>query len=386
MKTISSQARLAIIDLWRGIILILISILTLWYFTGNNIGVEFWSPKDFVKLPPLQFWLNLITSLAIPSIYILLGASIILFAKNKKRESWNTPKITRFLATRGVFLIAIQFFIENPLRILSNIQISGFKIHQIQTGFEFYSSNLLYFGILSSLGFCLIFWSVLTKVRSIQLIAISIFLIGLGLFIINFKGLTNEYEAIYFRFLAIPGFSIPINVGFSLLPWLGLPGLGMVLGRYYRKQPIVTLKIASMVGLSSILLFLVIRWKDWFSDFYVKEEGLIGFLNFSNVPPSLSYILLSIAFGLLLFYLCSLFVQKRTLLRDALIVYGGSPLLCYLLQLLLFSLAGLFINFTDSPIIAVTTWVFLLAIILPILDYFEQNFKASKVETIWNYF
>jgi len=386
MKTNSSQGRLAIFDLWRGIILVLISIFTLWYFTGHNIGVEFWNTKNFANLPPFQFWVTLFTSLSIPSIYILLGASIILFAKNKKRDSWNTSKITRVIATRGIFLVALQFLIENPIRLLSNLQFSEFKIYQITTGFEFYSSNLFYFGILSSLGFCLMFWSVLLKVRSKQLIVISILLLGFGWFIINAKGLANSDEAIYFRFLAIPGFSVPINVGFSLLPWLGLPGLGMVLARYYRKQPVITLKIMNFIAIGLFITFLIVRWKNWFSDFYPKEDGIVGFLNFSKFPPSLSYILLSICFGILLFYLSYSFVKKRTLLRDALIVFGGSPLLCYCLQLLLFSLAGLFINFTSSPIIIALTWVIMLLIILPFLDYFEHNFKASKVETIWNYF
>jgi uncharacterized membrane protein len=386
MKTNSSQARLAIIDIWRGILLVIISLLMLWYFSGNNIEAEFWTQKKISSLPSIQFWLSLVTSLAIPSIYILLGVSIILYAKNKKWESWNTAKITRSLATRGIFLIALQLFIENPLRLLANFQINGLNLHQVNTGFEFYSSNIIYFGILSSLGTSLIFWSVFTKVRSKQIIAISVLLMGLGWFIINLKGLSNVNEAFYFRLLALPGFSIPIKVGFPLLPWLGLPGLGIVLGRYYRKKPLKTFKITSFIALGSFLLFLTLRWNNWYSDFSDKEIGLIGFFNFSRFPPSISYILLSISFGLLLLYLSYLTVGKRTMLRDALIVYGGSPLLFYLCQLFLFGIAGLFIDFSNSPVITILTWVVMLLIILPILDYFENNFKASKNETLWNYF
>ena len=386
MKTNPSHTRLALIDLWRGVLLVLISLLTLWYFTGNNMGAEFWTRRQFADLPPFQFWATLLASLAIPSIYILLGASIILFSKNKKWESWNTPKIARTMATRGVFLIALQFLIENPLRLLANFKFQGFSIQQINTGFEFYSSNLLYFGILSSLGFCLIFWSVFTKIRSKQLLAISVLLMGLGWAIINLKGLSNPNEAIYFRFLAIPGFTIPIKVGFALLPWMGLPGFGMVLARYYRKQPIQTLKITTILALVMLLVFVVLRWKNLYDDFTMRDNGLIGFFNFSKLPPSLSYIVLSASFGLTILYLSFHFIKKRTLVRDALIVYGSSPLLFYILQLFLFGIAGLFIDFSASPVLTILTWISMLTIILPLLDYFEYNFKALKTESVWNYF
>lgn len=386
MKTNTSQTRLALIDFWRGVLLVILSLLILWYFIGNNIGAEFWTNKQFAILPHFQFWATFVASLAIPSIFILLGASIILYSKNKKWASWNTPKIARTLATRGIFLIALQFLIENPLRLLANFRFQGFSIKQIDTGFEFYSSNLLYFGVLSSLGFCLIFWSVLTKVRSKQLIAISIILMGLGWAIINLKGLSNPNEAIYFRFLAIPGFTIPIKVGFALLPWLGLPGLGMVLARYYRKQPLKTLKFTAILALVLILAFVVLRWKNLYDDFSMRDNGLLGFFNFSKLPPSLSYFLVSISFGLAIFYLSFHFIKKRTLVRDALIVFGSSPLLFYILQLFLFGVAGLFIDFSVSPVVTILTWISILTIILPILDYFEHNFKVLKNESLWNYF
>ncbi len=386
MKTNSSQARLPLIDLWRGVLLVILSCLSFWFFTGNNIGAEFWSKKHYADLPPFQFWGTLFASLAIPSMYILLGASIILFSKNRKRESWNTPKINRTLATRGIFLIALQFLIENPIHLLANIQIRAFSIHQFNTGFAFYSSNILYFGILSSLGFNLIFWSLFTKVRSKQLIAISILIMGLGWAILNIKGLSNPNEAIWFRFLAIPGFTIPIKVGFAVLPWLGLPGLGMVLARYYRKEPMMTLKVTNLIALGTFLIFLVMRWKNWYADFSDREIGVVGFFNFSKIPPSISYILLSISFGLILLYVSHLFMRKRTLMRDALIVYGSSPLLFYILQLFFFGVAGLFIEFSSSPLITGFTWIIILLIILPILDYFEYNFKILKSESVWNNF
>ncbi len=386
MKTKPSQTRLALIDLWRGVLLVLISFLPLWYYIGNHIGAEHWTNKQFANLPPFQFWTTFVASLAIPSMFILLGVSIILYSKNKKWVSWNTPKIARTIATRGIFLITLQFLIENPLRLLANFRFQGFSIQQIDTGFEFYSSNLLYFGVLSSLGFCLIFWSVLTKVRSKQLIAISVILMGLGWAIINLKGLSNPNEAIYLRFLAIPGFTIPIKVGFALLPWLGLPGLGMVLARYYRKQPLQTLKFTAILALILLLAFVVIRWKNLYDDFLMRDDGLLGFFNFSKLPPSLSYFLLSISFGLGIFYLSFHFIKKRTLVRDALIVFGSSPLLFYILQLFLFGIAGLFIDFSASPVVTILTWISILTIMLPILDYFEHNFKPLKTESLWNYF
>jgi hypothetical protein len=94
------------------------------YFIAQVHSAEFWG----VTLPfypdASWFWMRWITHLCAPGFFLLMGNGMALFAVSRRKARWSENRITQFFVLRGVFLILLQLFVENPAWRLGDLSVA----------------------------------------------------------------------------------------------------------------------------------------------------------------------------------------------------------------------------------------------------------------------
>jgi uncharacterized membrane protein len=124
-------------------------------------------------------------------------------------------------------------------------------------------------------------------------------------------------------------------VFYPTIPWMGIAGLGMVLGRMLKSHRAGVARGLCISGAGALVLFAFIRLLDGFGNFHRAESGWIGFFNLTKYPPDLTFLLLTTGIDLLLLQLGMRL--ERSMPSGVLImaVFGSSPLLFYITHLYL---------------------------------------------------
>ena len=131
-----------------------------------------------------------------------------------------------------------------------------------------------------------------------------------------------------------------VYVRYPILPWIGIMTVGYYLGNLYasRYNPLKRRKTLLSLGLGAIILFIVLRFDNWYGDaaqWSVQRTGLLSLLSFFNVtkyPPSLLYTLITL--GPALIFLAA--TEKVTnAWAKYVITFGRVPMFYYLAHILL---------------------------------------------------
>ncbi|MBN2297447.1 MAG: hypothetical protein JXM72_02575 [Deltaproteobacteria bacterium] len=132
------------------------------YFIRKMHLVEFWSlslPQYHSLLP---FLTRFVTHLCAPGFFFIRGISIVMFADSRYRIGWSRIQVFRHYAIRGVILIILQLFIEDPAWLIGN---SG---NVVQTNLSPGGGDVwFHFGVLSALGGAMIACSLLLHCRAV---------------------------------------------------------------------------------------------------------------------------------------------------------------------------------------------------------------------------
>jgi uncharacterized membrane protein len=135
-----------------------------------------------------------------------------------------------------------------------------------------------------------------------------------------------------------------VLVGYPVIPWIGLMCTGYCFGELYlRFEGSQRNKILAALGISCILLFIALRWTNWYGDpsqWQSQKNGmftLLSFINASKYPPSLLYILMTIGPAILFLAFAEKPLNKIT---GVIAVYGRVPMFYYILHIYLIHIAA----------------------------------------------
>ncbi|TDX00613.1 DUF1624 domain-containing protein [Dinghuibacter silviterrae] len=309
----AKPARIESIDLLRGIVMILMAldhVRDYFHFSAYQ-----YNPLDLARTTAPIFLTRWITHFCAPIFMLLAGVSAHLYGLKRSKA-----ELSRFLLTRGVWLIFLELFIVtvewtfNPL----------FNFYILQVIWAFGVSMIVMAGLIR-----LPLWAILSV--GIVLVAGHNTLDG-----IHVPG--DGARAYLWSFLHDQRFFDNVAMGYPIIPWIGIMALGYALGSWYAPSFDAARRRRNLLytGFAALLAFVLIRWTNVYGDpqgWSVQKTPLFTLLSFVNVtkyPPSLLYCLLTLGPALIF-----LAVSERPVgaFGQKILVFGRVPLFYYLVHI-----------------------------------------------------
>jgi len=374
--------RLLPLDALRGLIMILMAIDHANYFVARMHPTgEFWG----IPLPQYdniaEFLTRFLSHICAPGFFFLMGAGMVLFANSRRSLGWSENKIFRYLVSRGVILIFLQFFLENSAWILG----PAYSFHPPGTG----EAVWIHFGVLAALGATMVIGTLFLRLKPVFLIGLSSFiLIGNQFIVPDASHASHPYSPVL-RVLSIPGRTGIFQVFYPIIPWLGIAVFGLFFGKWISRNKISAYKGSFLLGGIFLAGFFVFRTLGGFGNIHPPEgPGFTSFFNVTKYPPSLAFSLLTL--GLCLIFI-GIFSRAHDFLGrsgNPLLVFGRSALFFYVLHLYLFAIAGFFFVSRGGSSLAVMYFIWAgVLVILYFLCRQYSNFKSKKpTDSIWRFF
>jgi uncharacterized membrane protein len=310
-------ARLHSIDILRGLVIVLMA---LDHVRDFFTAVRF-DPLDLTQTNATLFMTRWITHFCAPVFILLAGVSAQLVSRRC------TPaQLRRFLLTRGLWLIVLEFTVVN---------------------FAF-SFNLDYqFGVLMQ-----VIWAIgASMIVLAGLSRLPVWAVGtVGVVMIAGHNLLDGIEPKIFGELAplwnvlhVQGV-VPFGyLHYPLIPWVGVMAAGFALGKVYELPGAFRRRTLVFIGCLAIGIFVLLRLANGYGDptpWTVQDSlgfTLLSFINVEKYPPSLAYVLVTIGPALLAL---AAFESARGRISDFLETFGRVPLFFYVLHFFLAHLAA----------------------------------------------
>lgn len=308
--------RLQSIDMLRGFVIALMAL----DHTRDFFGYTPFNAEDLAATTPGWFWTRWITHLCATVFVLLAGSSAFLRGTRS-----GVPDLSRYLFTRGLMLLALE---------------ATWISFSWQFGYQ-----VIIMQVLWALGAGMILLSGL-----VWLPRPAIGLIALALILPH--NLLDSYQssAFLWKIWHQGGFHpLPAGLGleglvvmYPLMPWAGLIAAGYALGPVFLWEP--ARRTRFLLGAAAVLLlaFVALRAFNVYGDpnpWSPQGRGpmfdLMSFVRVHKYPPSVLYLAVTCAIGLLLLVLFERIRSKRLLLT-----FGRSPLLFYVIHIALIHFLG----------------------------------------------
>jgi len=348
-----TKVRVDSIDLLRGIVMVVMMLDHTRDYIHN--AVFQFDPLDPTRTNVALFFTRWITHYCAPTFVFLAGTGIYLqFARGKSKT-----QLSKFLISRGLWLIFLEF---------SLVRLGAF--------FNVEPKFLMMMQVIWVIGLSMVLMSVLIHLP-LKVLA------GFGLLMIALHNLLDRYSLQ--RPFGNPNFGIGsklwlmlhqqglffidgapspvVLVLYPLIPWVGVMAVGYAFGALYKKEPGERKRLLTIIGLSAIGLFLVIRGIDIYGDpqeWVWQSRGIIytalSFLNTTKYPPSLLYLLMTLGPAILALAVFEAGNATAPMgLQKFFITFGRVPLFFYLLQWPTAHLISLLLHFAAGK---PTWWLF----------------------------
>lgn len=316
--------RLDSIDFLRGLVMV---IMALDHVRDFFTDVRF-DPADLNQTDSALFLTRWITHFCAPTFVLLSGISAGLMHERK-----STAELSRFLAIRGLWLIAIE-------------------ITLVSFGWQFNLSSFTFgLQVIWVIGASMLVMAALVWLPFWAIIGFGAVVV-LGHNALDY-GLFPASDwtkpTPFWHILHNQGFSLvaglPVARMYPLLPWIGLMPLGYALARAYKLDPEVRQRFLLQLGLALTLAFVALRLLNGYgnpSPWSAQDSGIFtlwSFLNTTKYPPSLAFLLMTIGPGLIILAYAE---RWRGKFVGWMVTFGRVPFFYYLAHIYLAHLLALF--------------------------------------------
>ena len=276
------------------------------------------SPTDLTTTTPQLFFTRWITHLCAPTFVFLSGVSAYLSHRSRN----NVAASRRFLLTRGLWLIVLEFtFVNFGL---------WFDIH----------FRVFLFDVIATIGVGFIILSLLMNFSPVVIGVIGLAII----FCHNLVPSTSIGNNFFSKDILTPLFNLitfPLTskttfvMAYPPVPWAGVMLTGFALGRLFELQVAKKKKLFLLIGTSALVLFVVIRFVNSYGDpfpWIKQKNSLFTFLSFINItkyPPSLLFCLCTLG---IMFLILSLVEGMKNRFTNIATIYGKVPLFYFIVH------------------------------------------------------
>jgi uncharacterized membrane protein len=272
------RARLDSVDLLRGIVMVIMVIdHTRDFVHGPALRYD---PTDLTTTSFAIFMTRWITHFCAPVFVFLAGVSAYL----QKMRGKTTPDLSRFLWTRGLWLIVVEVFVLHAL--------------------IWFSLDFRFIGplqVIWAIGWSMV---VLAGLVYLPLRAVAVFGVAMIALHNTLDGVTSQ--AFPWMVLHQAGLVMLTDRGplvwvqYPLVPWIGVMAAGYAFGSVYEREADRRIRIIRRLGLFLIAAFVLIRAMNIYGDpapWSVQPTALftaLSFINATKYPPSLLYLLMTL--------------------------------------------------------------------------------------------
>jgi uncharacterized membrane protein len=333
MKTVSSASgtassiatssagvrpRIQFVDILRGLVMIVMALDHVRdYF---HTGAQRFDPTDLTQTTAILFLTRWITHFCAPTFMFLAGTGAYLQVRRGKSRS----EVARFLFTRGLWLVVLEF---------TWVLCLGWKMN--------FAYDAVYLAVIWALGV-----SMMVLAGLIFLPWRALLLSSLAVIVLHnaFDGITPaQFGSLgwLWKILHVPDAirispHLTIYTFYPLIPWIAVMAVGYCFGRVMDLTPDERKRILFRLGGILTAGFVLLRWSNLYGEMHPWSSQsspvmtLASFLNCTKYPPSLLYLLMTLGPAMLI-----LGLLDRVKLRDSnpVIAFGRVPMFYYLLHL-----------------------------------------------------
>jgi uncharacterized membrane protein len=333
---VAAPARIASIDILRGIVVVLMAIDHVRVYSGLPAG----GPT------PGIFFTRWITHFVAPGFVFLAGTAAFLHG----RKLGDRRKLSRFLLTRGLWLVLLEL-----------------TVIRLAWTFNLDFSSYLLAGVIWVIGWSMV---VLSGLVFLPVAAVAVFglavIAGHNIMDIVARPHMDAISASSFNWLWSLGYFAfevggdgPLVVLYSLVPWVGVMAAGYGFGIVFRLDASRRRRLCLQLGAGAVVLFIVLRALNGYGDPRPWQaspssvQTTLSFLNTSKYPASLLFLLMTLGPALLLLP----FLERATGPTARLLeVFGRVPMFYYLLHIPLIHLLAMGVSLLRTG--SVSPWLF----------------------------
>ena len=277
----STRRRIDSVDVVRGLAMILMALDHTRDFFGSRAD-----PTNVATTTAALFFTRWITHVCAPTFFLLTGSGAALSLGRK-----TTAELSRFLVTRGVWLIALEVVVVRCLALQFNVD---------------YRVTLL--EVIWALG-----WAMIALAGFVWLPRAAIAIVSIAM-IVGHNALDGvQSPNPWWVFLHRPGFLVAppgrvVFAAYPIVPWIGVTAIGFVLGAIYRWDAARRRALLLRLGIALPSAFLILRFLNVYGDPFrwssqpQRMRTLIAFLDATKYPPSLLFLLMTLGFTMLGLY------------------------------------------------------------------------------------
>jgi uncharacterized membrane protein len=316
-------SRIASVDFMRGLALVVMAIDHSRDFLTN---IPF-QPENMTQTYPALFFTRWITHFCAPLFFFLAGTGAYLL----RRKSDSPGAASRFLCTRGLWLILLEFTI----------------IDYAWTFVFWQMGNVIW-----SIGCSMLLLALLVWLPDRLTMAFGLALILFHDLLDRLKPAQLGQFGWLWALLHRRGF-VPHThffVLFPLVPLCGVMALGYVFGKVFDKSVEARPRIILWLGVMTTSAFIVLRAFNAYGNptagIAASTPGewhpqstlamsVVSFLNVEKYPPSLQFLLMTLGLALILFAFVERWSRSEGFQKWAqpIVIFGRVPLLFYILHL-----------------------------------------------------
>jgi uncharacterized membrane protein len=309
----AGRVRLDSIDLLRGLVIVLMAL----DHTRDFFGTSGQSPRDIAQ--PALFLTRWVTDFCAPTFILLAGISAFLYGARGR----SVGEVSRFLLTRGLWLILIEFTVVG---FGWNLNLDGnLFIAQVIWAIGGSMSVLAGFVHLPRWG-----------IAAVGLVMIAGHNLLDGVRAENLGAAGWLWNLLHQPTLLQVGPHIKLLVVYPLLPWPGVMAVGYALGRVFELDPDSRRHFLLRTGTAVVASFIVLRATNLYGDPEAwRVQGswlgtLLSFINCEKYPPSLLYLMMTLGPALVLL---ALFERAHGPVARWLTTFGRVPFLFYMVHI-----------------------------------------------------
>ena len=286
------------------------------------------NPTDLETTTPVLFFTRFITHFCAPIFVFLAGTSAYLYGQKK-----NKSQLSRFLFTRGLWLIIVEIVIMNP-------------IWWFHFNYDFINLQVIW-----AIGICMVALGALVYLPKRTLFFLSVIIIAGHNLLDNIEAKEDSFLSVLWYIIHQGGYvslheNLFVSFTYPVLPWIGVIVAGYLFGSLFKAgvEPEDRKKWLLRLGAISIGLFVLLRGSSIYGSsepWTIRDNSvftILSFLNIEKYPPSFNFLLLTLGGGFFFLYA----VEKlRNRVSGFLLVFGRVPFFYYVLHIFLIHLLAL---------------------------------------------